>query len=146
MEQERLGRVRQLRGELATFRKDIRSLRVRQAAAGPDPVRQRELSQEWDDLRARFRALRTAFLELEKEEEEMSDGLDCPLLEEEKEVKDARYHACERFSGSFARSFALPDGIDADKISAEFKDGILEIRAPLPAEAKQPAITIPVKG
>jgi len=65
---------------------------------------------------------------------------------EAKDVKDARYHTSERFTGAFARTFALPEGIGPEDITAEFKDGILEIRAPLPAQAKREAITIPVKG
>lgn len=56
--------------------------------------------------------------------------------EEEKEVKEARYHSCERFAGSFRRSFGVPEGIDAGKITAEFKDGVLEVRVPLPATAR----------
>jgi HSP20 family protein len=66
--------------------------------------------------------------------------------EEEKEVKEARYHACERFTGSFQRSFAIPEGIDASKISAEFKDGVLELRVPMPAAPKSQPMTIAVKG
>jgi HSP20 family protein len=65
---------------------------------------------------------------------------------EEKEVKDARYYAAERFSGSFSRSFSLPDGVDAGAIAAEFKDGVLDVRIPLPATAKAEAVTIPVKS
>lgn len=66
--------------------------------------------------------------------------------QEEQEVKEADYHARERFSGSFRRAFALPDGVDAGKISAEYKDGVLEVQVPLPAEAKPQTATIPVKG
>jgi HSP20 family protein len=66
--------------------------------------------------------------------------------QEEQEVKEADYHARERFVGSFCRSFAVPEGVDAGKISAEYKDGILEVQMPLPAEAKAQPATIPVKG
>jgi HSP20 family protein len=66
--------------------------------------------------------------------------------EEEKETKDTRFHTSERFAGSFSRSFVLPENVDAGKITAEFKDGVLEVRVPLPAEAKPQAVTIPVKG
>jgi HSP20 family protein len=41
----------------------------------------------------------------------------------EKEEKGRRYHRIERSHGSFARSFTLPDGADAGKVSAEFKEG-----------------------
>lgn len=66
--------------------------------------------------------------------------------QEDKETKDARYYARERFTGTFSRSFVLPDGVDARKVTAEYKDGPLEVRVPLPALAKAEPISIPVKG
>jgi HSP20 family protein len=36
----------------------------------------------------------------------------------------------ERFFGSFARNFALPDNLDCEKISAKYIDGILEVSLP----------------
>ncbi len=65
---------------------------------------------------------------------------------EEKEVKGARYYASERFTGAFSRSFAVPEGIDPNKISAEYKDGILKVQVPLPPEAKKQPVKISVKG
>jgi HSP20 family molecular chaperone IbpA len=38
------------------------------------------------------------------------------------------------------------EGFDADKIGAEFKNGVLEVRVPLPATAKEKPTTIPVNG
>ena len=49
---------------------------------------------------------------------------------EEKETAEAKYYVAERFSGTFQRSFTLPDGVDAGTVTATFKDGILEVRAP----------------
>jgi HSP20 family protein len=50
--------------------------------------------------------------------------------EKTEEVKEeGRYHF-ERSSGSFQRSIALPAEVDAEKIKAEFKDGVLTIEAP----------------
>lgn len=37
------------------------------------------------------------------------------------------YHRIERSYGSFARSFALPETVDPDKIRAEYKDGVLTV-------------------
>jgi HSP20 family protein len=37
--------------------------------------------------------------------------------------------------GAFERTFTMPDGVDADKLSAEYKDGVLEITAPVAASA-----------
>ena len=47
--------------------------------------------------------------------------------------------------GSFARSLPVPEGVDEDKISATYKDGILEVRVPLPgAEKKAEPRHVPV--
>lgn len=46
---------------------------------------------------------------------------------QEKEEKGKKYHRVERFYGSFLRSFALPDNVDAAKVRAEFKDGMLTV-------------------
>jgi len=39
-----------------------------------------------------------------------------------------KYHRLERYYGSFARSFALPDDGDPSSVKADFKDGVLKIR------------------
>lgn len=55
------------------------------------------------------------------------------------EQKDEKFHKVETFYGSFARSFALPDAIDAGAISAESKDGVLTIHVPkTKVEARKP--------
>ncbi len=48
----------------------------------------------------------------------------------DKEDKTKKYHRVERFYGSFMRSFALPEGVEQDKVKAEFKDGLLTVRLP----------------
>ncbi|MCG8466628.1 MAG: Hsp20/alpha crystallin family protein [Gemmatimonadetes bacterium] len=50
----------------------------------------------------------------------------------------------ERRYGSFSRSFALPKSVAADKIKAEFANGILTVRMPKTAQAK--GRRIPIKG
>jgi len=40
------------------------------------------------------------------------------------------YHVIERQYGSFKRTFKLPEGVDMDKISANFEYGVLEINLP----------------
>ena len=45
----------------------------------------------------------------------------------EKEEKGKKYHRVERAYGSFVRTFALPDNADAEKVNAEFKDGVLKV-------------------
>jgi HSP20 family protein len=48
----------------------------------------------------------------------------------EKEVKGEKVHRTERYYGTFERSFALPDDIDAKHIKAESKDGVLMVHIP----------------
>ncbi len=61
---------------------------------------------------------------------------------DENEAKDEHYYKRERVSGSFMRSFTLPASVDADKISADYKDGVLKIEIPKPEEQKPNRITI----
>ena len=63
---------------------------------------------------------------------------------ESKEVKKEDYHRVESFTGSFSRSYTLPRNIDAKKIEANMKDGILELRVAKAEEAKPKAISIDV--
>jgi HSP20 family protein len=65
---------------------------------------------------------------------------------EQKEEKKKDYYVSERRYGSFERSFALPDGVDADKIAAMFKNGVLKVTLPKTAEAQKPAKKIDVKA
>jgi HSP20 family protein len=37
------------------------------------------------------------------------------------------FHRIERAYGSFGRSFSLPDNADAEKVNAEFNDGVLKL-------------------
>ena len=48
----------------------------------------------------------------------------------EEERKDEEFYRVESFYGKFERSFTLPEDVDADKIEAEAKDGVLTIRIP----------------
>ncbi len=60
----------------------------------------------------------------------------------ENEVKEENYHRRERAFGRFARSFALPEGLDPEKIDADYKDGVLKIEIPKPEEKKAKKIAI----
>ncbi|HWJ81696.1 MAG TPA: Hsp20/alpha crystallin family protein [Nocardioides sp.] len=53
--------------------------------------------------------------------------------EEKKERNRHEFHY-----GSFSRSLTLPRGADADKIKAEYKDGVLELRVPMDGEGEAP--------
>ncbi len=45
----------------------------------------------------------------------------------EKEEKDKKFHRIERSYGSFMRSFRVPDDADESAVTAEFKDGVLNV-------------------
>jgi HSP20 family protein len=61
---------------------------------------------------------------------------------EEKEDKQQNYYHLERAYGSFRRSIQLPVEVDADKIDATFKNGVLNIVLPKTAESRRKRITI----
>ncbi len=60
---------------------------------------------------------------------------------EEGSAESGRY-VLERRYGRFQRNFSLPRGIDADKVKAQFADGILTITLPKVAAAKPRQIKI----
>jgi len=62
----------------------------------------------------------------------------------EKEVKEQNYHRVERSYGTFTRTFSLPNSIDADKVGASYKDGVLTLTMPKKEEAKPKTIKINV--
>ena len=66
--------------------------------------------------------------------------------QEEKEEKKKEYHLHERRFGSFERRFAVPEGVDTDKIEASFKKGILTMRLPKKPEAIKPEKKIEVRA
>jgi len=60
----------------------------------------------------------------------------------EKDVKEENVHRTERSYGRFSRSFTLPHTVDANKVAAKMKDGMLEIRLPKTELAKPKAVEI----
>lgn len=62
----------------------------------------------------------------------------------DKEEKDTNFHRVERVYGKFCRTFQLPSQIKNDKISADFKDGILKINLPKADEVKPKEIEVKV--
>jgi len=63
----------------------------------------------------------------------------------EREFQDANEIRVEGFYGSFSRSFALPDNVDPQGISAESKDGVLKVHVPKTATPKSTTRKIEVK-
>ena len=66
--------------------------------------------------------------------------------EEDKVEKKEDFHLRERRFGSFVRSVRLPETVDADKIEAAFKNGVLKVTLPKKPEAQKPVKKIEVKG
>jgi HSP20 family protein len=60
------------------------------------------------------------------------------------DVKEEQYHHVERRYGSFSRSFSLPQTVDANRVAAEYKNGVLTVRLPLREEAKPRTIKVDV--
>lgn len=65
---------------------------------------------------------------------------------EEKEEQEKDYHLSERRYGAFHRSFPVPEGVDVDNIEATFAKGVLTVRLPKTAEARQAEKKISVKA
>ena len=63
----------------------------------------------------------------------------------EQEVKKDNFQRIERRHGAFSRSFTLPNTVDAGKINASYKDGVLTIRLPQREEAKPKQIAVNVE-
>lgn len=62
---------------------------------------------------------------------------------QEAEVKDERFYRAERSYGTFARSLRLPANVDAQRVTATFKNGVLVVELPKTSEAK--GTTVPIK-
>lgn len=59
-------------------------------------------------------------------------------------IREDRYHRIERSYGSFSRSFTLPNTVDAGKVRAEYREGVLMIQLPLRDEARPRQIQVEV--
>jgi HSP20 family protein len=62
----------------------------------------------------------------------------------EKEENGKRFHKVEREYGSFVRRFTLPSEVDATKVHAEFKNGVLNVHLPKSESAKAKAVDVKV--
>jgi HSP20 family protein len=63
---------------------------------------------------------------------------------EERERKEATSYRTERYFGHFRRSIALPTAVNAKKIEAHYKDGVLTVTCPKAEEAKRKEVEIKV--
>ncbi|MGH2983314.1 MAG: Hsp20/alpha crystallin family protein [Solirubrobacterales bacterium] len=60
----------------------------------------------------------------------------------EHEEKGEGFHRVERSFGRFSRALNLPEGIDPDKVEANFDNGVLEVRVPKPEETQPTRVQI----
>ncbi len=60
------------------------------------------------------------------------------------EVKEEQFHRIERRYGTFSRTFSLPTTVDASKVAADYKDGVLTVKVPIREEAKPRQIKVEV--
>ena len=68
----------------------------------------------------------------------------CGKREFAQKAEGDHYHRHEISSGEFSRSFTLPDTVNADKISADYKSGLLEITLAKLEEVKPKEIEVQV--
>ena len=59
-------------------------------------------------------------------------------------IKEEHVRRSERAYGAFTRSFSLPTTVDASKVSAEYKNGVLTVKLPFREEAKPRTINVEV--
>jgi HSP20 family protein len=62
----------------------------------------------------------------------------------EEKTDRENYHRVERRYGEFMRTFNVPMYVDAAKIKAEFKDGVLTVTLPKNEEARPKQINVKV--
>ena len=60
------------------------------------------------------------------------------------DVKQEQFHRVERAYGAFSRSFSLPQTVDASRIAAEYKNGVLTITLPIRVESRPRTINVEV--
>ncbi|MBN1697280.1 MAG: Hsp20/alpha crystallin family protein [Spirochaetales bacterium] len=64
---------------------------------------------------------------------------------DDREEKNKKYYRKESWSGSFQRTISLPASVNAEKISAELKHGILSVTLPKKEEVKPKQISVNIK-
>ena len=62
--------------------------------------------------------------------------------EAEERTQGDKYYAYERSYGSFTRTFTLPEGVDAEHVAADLKDGVLTLVVPKKPEVQPKKISI----
>jgi HSP20 family protein len=60
------------------------------------------------------------------------------------DIKEEQFRRVERRYGTFNRSFTLPNTVDASKVSAEYRSGVLTVKLPFKEEAKPRTVHVDV--
>jgi HSP20 family protein len=147
------------------FPSERRKTELAPSAAEADPFRalQRRMDRLFDDFAGDYtwpsvngRGSLTPSIDVSETDKDMTIEAELPGVDEkdiditltdnlltikgekkqETEEKKKDYHLTERSYGSFSRSMTLPFDADPAKIKADFKDGVLMISLPKPAEVK----------
>jgi HSP20 family protein len=63
----------------------------------------------------------------------------------EDESNGKGYHRIERGYGNFVRSFTVPNTVDTENVSADYKNGVLTVKLPKKAAAKPRQVKVEVK-
>jgi HSP20 family protein len=131
--------------------------RIMREALGWDPFRDVEAIQSGAEVRSfspRFDVKETkdAYVFRADLPGVKQDGLEISLTgnrltisghrEQERREQADTYYASERSYGSFTRSFTLPEGVDAENVRADLKEGVLELTVPKKPEVQPKRITI----
>jgi HSP20 family protein len=102
-----------------------------------------EIAEEKDEL-----VVKAEIPGIKKEDLEVNLSDHCLTISGEKkkeeEVKEKGYYYSERAYGSFCRSIELPTEVKSDKVSASFKNGVLEVHLPKTEEAKRKEVKVRV--
>jgi len=69
----------------------------------------------------------------------------CAERKQEKDEKTKNYHRIERHYGRMERKLALPTTVEAEKVEASYKDGVLTVTLPKKVGAKSKTVAVKVK-
>lgn len=127
-----------LRGEVGRLFGDTARHTARAAGTWTAPVDVYE-SAEAIVVTAELPGVAPATVDVEFDDGVLSIRGERPFVEP---AEEGRYHHLERSYGAFARSISLPAGVQADQITASFRDGVLEVRVPKAEEAKPRKIVV----
>jgi HSP20 family protein len=64
----------------------------------------------------------------------------------DKELSEEDRYMSERYFGMFTRDFVIPKGVNPEAVTAQYVEGVLVIRVPIPTEEKPETTMIPVSA